>query len=85
MRDLCGSEVSIMFEKREKRVFELVTAGGEKGQTQGMAKPIYFKDGRVVMVKPDGSSLCMYPNGGVVVDLPDGRMEEIVPYAKRWS
>jgi hypothetical protein len=69
-----------MSNQREKRVCELVSAGGEMGRTQGMAKPVYFKDGRIVMVKPDGSSLCMYPGGGLVLDLPDGRMEELAPY-----
>ncbi|HEY9792935.1 MAG TPA: hypothetical protein V6D22_21215 [Candidatus Obscuribacterales bacterium] len=69
-----------MLVQRDKRVGELELAGGTKGLTIEHTKPVYFKDGRRVIVRPDGSSLFYYPNGGVVLELADGSIEQLAPY-----
>jgi hypothetical protein len=69
--------------ERHKRVQELEIAGGQKGLTVEQAKPVYFKDGRVALVQPDGSSLVYYPNGGIVLELADGTIEQLAPYGSK--
>ena len=69
-----------MLPERDKRVGELELAGGTKGLTIEHTKPVYLKDGRRVIVRPDGSSLFYYPNGGVVLEFTDGSIEQLAPY-----
>jgi hypothetical protein len=69
-----------MLPERDKRVDQLELAGGTRGLTIEHTKPVYFKDGRRVIVRPDGSSLFYYPNGGVVLEFADGSIEQLVPY-----
>lgn len=70
-----------MLPERDKRVLELESAGGHKGLTFEQTKPVYFKDGRMVVVRKDGSSLVYYPNGGLILELTNGSIEQLAPYS----
>lgn len=68
-----------MLSNREKRVVELICAGGKKGLTCGQQKPVYFQDGRIVLVRKDGTLIAHYPNGRVVEELSDGTVRDLTP------
>ncbi len=68
----------------QKRVMQLLSQGGKKGITFEHVKPVFFEDGRVVMVQPDGGSVTLHPDGKVVHTSADGS-ERIIDEAELTS